>query len=789
MATTAKRTRAPKKIPALAAASPATPAPTTVTTLVNLNELALAPENVRPVDSMEGIETLADSISGVGLLQPLIVREAYPADDRQFIYVVAGQRRLAALRFNVTRGLTPFDVPVRCVLVTGDGRTISLTENIMRQEMSPLDQYDAYAAMVDDGQSIAAIARNFGTTELHVQQRLRLASLIEEVRDAYRAGKANLESLHAFAAMPGRDVQRRVFEQLSRDHYGWSNARYIKQLMEVGSVSNSDRRAVYVGKSAYSAAGGLVEVDLFASEQTERWIDVTLLDKLASDMLAGVANELREREGWGAVTFGIEEMPWAEQQGFHRFNEFTRRRDESEMSEHERATITSLETQCQVIWDRLENWDDDNGDEAERDKLEAQMETWRDEVESMSLQTATFPGDRSTAMRYISLDRMGGVRLDPVVYSETPFEGAREPSGFQSLRTPAEVRAEKTVANNGYGQTAMEHLAIHRRDAVRAALLAHPELVQTWFDYTLCLQIQGVSGKFDHDSGLHCHRAQDVAVDKSKLDNTHGAAVFATFGDHLDRSWIVAKDSTLDQFRRFAALPHRARVEWRLHCQLLFLQAPINSVKRPASLIDLLAQEINVDVRYWYDPTAKGLWSLLPKAAAIAIAKEAVNGAELPTFFKGKKVDIDDGYEAVFTGDGEKHYPAAHPFAIEWVPEPMRFKPIPPLAPLLATEAPADEGDETPVTAWTAPDGTLWELESSNDDDPSQPLRWWDRTGKRFFYQLGDVQRSYYKPASAGEDGDDSTDDGAALASAGLDDGDVSGYIHEGLHGAEDFDA
>ena len=89
--------------------------PTKNLILVPLSRLALRPadRNVRKTPRMS-IPELAASIQRVGLLQNLIV---IPAADGEHYEVVAGRRRLAALKLLVKRRKLAKDHEVHCLLV------------------------------------------------------------------------------------------------------------------------------------------------------------------------------------------------------------------------------------------------------------------------------------------------------------------------------------------------------------------------------------------------------------------------------------------------------------------------------------------------------------------------------------------------------------------------------------------------------------------------------------------------------------------------------------------------
>jgi ParB family chromosome partitioning protein len=142
--------------------------------LVALAKLRFSKRNVRKTGGTPVVE-LAASIERVGLLQILTVIACADGEHHE---VVAGGRRLAALKLLAKQKRLPKDYPVPCLLVAdASARTASLTENVQREPMHSADQFEAFAALVAEGRSIEDIAADFGVTPLVVQRRLKLACL------------------------------------------------------------------------------------------------------------------------------------------------------------------------------------------------------------------------------------------------------------------------------------------------------------------------------------------------------------------------------------------------------------------------------------------------------------------------------------------------------------------------------------------------------------------------------------------------------------------------------------
>ena len=99
------------------------------------------PRRVRP--ERHAHRRLVASIRAHGLLQPLLVRET---PDRKQFMVIAGNRRLAALR-EVHRGEDP---KIPCVFREAEEQApeaLSLAENVARETMHPLDEAEAFARL------------------------------------------------------------------------------------------------------------------------------------------------------------------------------------------------------------------------------------------------------------------------------------------------------------------------------------------------------------------------------------------------------------------------------------------------------------------------------------------------------------------------------------------------------------------------------------------------------------------------------------------------------------------
>ncbi len=265
---------------------------------IPLNMLVVSTVNVRKTDRKADIPALAASITSLGLLQNLSV---VPTNEGKFT-VVAGGRRLAALKMLAKSGSIAKDYPVPCnVVAEGQAVETSLAENIHRVAMDPLEECEAFSALRAQNIEADDIARRFGVTVRHVEQRLALADLSPRLKAAWKRKDLSLDAARAFCLVPDHVRQEAVFKSMGKPvtHAGSVRAR----LME-GQMRASDRLVRFVGLDTYETSGGCVRRDLFDLESV--FIEnPALVAELAAAKIAAAAAEWVGK-GWGWVESNLD---------------------------------------------------------------------------------------------------------------------------------------------------------------------------------------------------------------------------------------------------------------------------------------------------------------------------------------------------------------------------------------------------------------------------------------------------------------------------------------------------
>ncbi len=329
-----------------------------------------------PAEAMRELEA---SLEAHGLLENLVVRAH---DDEKTFHVVGGGRRLRALRTLAKKRRSRFrtTTPIPCRVLPDDAidEEISYTENAVRVNMHPIDEFTAFHTMLERGLSAREIAGRFGLTVQAVQRRLRLGAVAPEILAQARDDRLTLDQLQAFAATPDRGRQLDVWNKV-RNQTGYTpTAGWIRNELQQGLVSAASARARFVGLKAYKTAGGTVEEDLFAAEDERSVLirDVELLSDLASRKLHGARRELGDSWRWIDTVL---EAPWDVTRQFGRV-----KGKPEPPTDAETARLAELAAEIDRLKQAAYGLADDRAGDAERDRLKAGIEKLESEANALN---------------------------------------------------------------------------------------------------------------------------------------------------------------------------------------------------------------------------------------------------------------------------------------------------------------------------------------------------------------------------------------------------------------------
>jgi ParB family chromosome partitioning protein len=162
----------------------------------------LAPNPYNPRVDMGELQETADSLLGKGQIQPLTIvtrqafLKAHPGQEDALgsaSYVVLdGNRRLAAARL---AGLEELRVDVNDDLAGSDTDLLeaALVANLHRKDLTPLEEAETLAGLVQVQGSQREVARKLGKSHVWVSQRLALLELKPELKAQLIAGDLTVE--------------------------------------------------------------------------------------------------------------------------------------------------------------------------------------------------------------------------------------------------------------------------------------------------------------------------------------------------------------------------------------------------------------------------------------------------------------------------------------------------------------------------------------------------------------------------------------------------------------------
>ena len=259
---------------------------------IALAKLEFSPLNPRTIAAGdEARQGLVDSIAANGLLEPLLVR---PVDLHYEI--IAGARRLAALRTLAEAGTLPGDHLVPChIRPVDDAEFIILaaTENLARHDMHPLDEALVFRQLRDKAKmTVPQIVARLGVPQRTVERRLSLLRLSAPVQDAFRAGQLDGAQAAAFSLGEPAD-QLRVLKQALKDPDDYmADPENIRREMVRERTAAS---RVAFDLAAYK--GEVLEDQLTG----ERWLtDSKQVNRLNADLLAAKLAELKKTYAWAS---------------------------------------------------------------------------------------------------------------------------------------------------------------------------------------------------------------------------------------------------------------------------------------------------------------------------------------------------------------------------------------------------------------------------------------------------------------------------------------------------------
>jgi len=603
---------------------------------IPLNKLVPFIGNVRKTTNKAFIAELAASIRAHGLQQNLVVKK----HGAKYAVVAGGQRLKALMQLAKKGDIEPnHRVPCKVANNDIDAAELSLVENVMREDMHPADQFEAFRDLVDKGIPAVDIAARFGKSLDHVNRLLKLARVSRAVLKAYRADALTLQQVMAFTVSDDHKAQDQVLEKV-RPH---TQPQYIRETLTENEIPASDKRVKFVSLKAYEAAGGTTRRDLFSEGDESIFIlDTALLDRLLTEKLAKVAQSVAKKEGW----------KWTEAHadfGYQEKAQFKTVRPELT------ALPSKLAKEAEKLTaeaDKLETeWEEADGD-APFPKRVPQIR--KRLVEIHATRNDEWSGDKlAIAGTVVTIGNDGKAEiLRGFVRPEDMPKEAKK--GKTSAAKSQDGTEGKESQSPTLSAALTENLTAHKSAALAAELAERP-------DVALAAVVHALASRVLLD--VHNEQALQIDVSPQSQQRVEGSKAFA----HIEASrkkWCGQLPADADGLWKWC-LEQKQKV--LLELLAFCAAATVNAVQGKAAKpngdrlrnAQALASALKLDMKAWFTTDAANYYSHVAKPQIFAAMKEVRTQPPAPAWEKLKKAELAQLAERELAGKG-------------WLPEVLR---------------------------------------------------------------------------------------------------------------------
>lgn len=234
---------------------------------VPITSLVANPFQPRTHFDEEALSSLTASIRELGVLQPVLVRDAGDGTYE----LIAGERRWRAAK---RAGLAVIPVVVREASDTASLEQ-ALVENLHREDLNPLEEAAAYQQLLDDfSLTHEEVARRVGKSRAAVSNTLRLFQLPAAVQRLVHDGELTAGHARALLGTPDRTFQEALAKKAANSGYS------VRQVEDaIRRRTGDDEGAPEPAPTTKLRAPGLLELEELLSDRLDTRVSVTMGSK------------------------------------------------------------------------------------------------------------------------------------------------------------------------------------------------------------------------------------------------------------------------------------------------------------------------------------------------------------------------------------------------------------------------------------------------------------------------------------------------------------------------------
>ncbi|MDD6552454.1 MAG: ParB/RepB/Spo0J family partition protein [Prevotellaceae bacterium] len=189
---------------------------------IPIDEIEPNPNQPRRDFDPDGLQELANSISQIGIIQPITLRQV---SENRF-QLIAGERRWRASQL---AGLKAIPAYIRTIK-DENVMEMALVENIQREDLNAIEIALAYEHLLENtGMTQEKVAERVGKSRAAITNYLRLLKLPAQVQMALQKKEIDMGHARALLALDSPSLQIKLFKEIQKNGY---SVRKVEELVK-----------------------------------------------------------------------------------------------------------------------------------------------------------------------------------------------------------------------------------------------------------------------------------------------------------------------------------------------------------------------------------------------------------------------------------------------------------------------------------------------------------------------------------------------------------------------------
>ena len=179
---------------------------------IEIAKIHANPNQPRRDFNEEALQELADSISELGVIQPITLRKE---EDGSYM-IIAGERRFRASQLAGKTTIPAYILSAN----EKDTMEMALIENIQREDLNPLEIALAYQQLIEQHNlSQEQLSKRVGKGRATIANFLRLLKLPGNIQVALKEKQIDMGHAKALLSLPSHADQIRIFNEIIKNGY------------------------------------------------------------------------------------------------------------------------------------------------------------------------------------------------------------------------------------------------------------------------------------------------------------------------------------------------------------------------------------------------------------------------------------------------------------------------------------------------------------------------------------------------------------------------------------------